>query len=57
MAIPSRAVHTWAISTSNAWSSRMEPETEALYESDGTDAGEGHVPSPVADDSQEQAEK
>ena len=57
MAIPSRTVRTQAISASNAWSSRMEPETEALYESDSADAGEGHVPSPVADDSQEQAEK
>ena len=57
MAIPSRTVHTRAISASNVWSSHMKPKTEALYESDGADAGEGHVPLPVADGSQEQVEK
>ena len=38
-------------------SSRVEPKPEVLYKSDDTDTGDGRAPSPMADGSQEEAEK
>jgi len=35
----------------------MEPKLEVLYELDDTDASEGHMLSPGADGSQEEAKK